>query len=61
MKLLILSTLLSISCLYLTACPLVRGTGNAVEAIGDGVGDAVSGTGEAIGETGRELATDPLH
>ena len=61
MRLLILSALLSMSCLYLSACPLVRGTGNAVEAIGEGVGDAVNGTGEAIGETGRELARDPLH
>jgi len=39
----------------------VRGTGNAVEAIGEGVGDAVEGTGEAIGQTGRELAHDPIH
>lgn len=43
-------------CLLLTGCPLVRGTGNAVEAVGDGVGDAVQGTGQAIGQTGRELA-----
>lgn len=53
--------LLTLSCITLSACPLVRGTGNAVEAVGDGVGDAVVGTGEAIGQTGRELARDPLN
>ena len=57
--------LLLLTCL--TACPIVRGTGNAIEATGDGVGhavegvgegvgDAVEGTGRAIGQTGRELA-----
>lgn len=40
----------------LTACPIVRGTGNAVQATGEGIGHAVEGTGRAIGETGRELA-----
>ena len=51
----------------LSACPVVRGTGNAIEATGEGVGEvvegagdgishAVEGTGRAIGETGRELA-----
>jgi hypothetical protein len=42
--------------LNLNACPIVRGTGNAVEATGEGIGHAVEGTGRAIGETGRELA-----
>ncbi len=42
--------------LLTTGCPVVRGTGNVVEAVGDGVGDAVQGTGQAIGQTGRELA-----
>ncbi len=40
----------------LSACPVVRGTGNAIEATGEGIGHAVEGTGRAIGETGRELA-----
>lgn len=54
-------------CLLLTACPLVRGAGDAVEATGEGVGHAVDatgegighaveGTGDAIGSAGRELA-----
>jgi predicted small secreted protein len=42
--------------LMLSACPVVRGVGNAVEATGEGVGHAVEGTGDAIGQTGRELA-----
>ena len=55
LNLIFLSTL----CLLLSACPLVRGTGNAVEATGEGIGDAVIGTGQAIGQAGRELpATD---
>ena len=41
----------------MTACPLVRGTGNAVQAVGEGVGDAATGVGNAIGQTGRELAS----
>lgn len=41
---------------FLSACPLVRGTGNAVQATGEGVGHAVKGTGDAIGQAGRELA-----
>ncbi len=45
-----------IVCLFLSACPLVRGTGNAVQATGEGVAHAVEGTGNAIGETGRDLA-----
>lgn len=40
----------------LSACPVVRGTGNAIEATGEGIGHAAEGTGRAIGETGRELA-----
>ena len=40
----------------LTGCPLVRGTGNAVQATGEGIGHAVEGTGQAIGQAGRELA-----
>ena len=40
----------------LAGCPLVRGTGNAVQATGEGVGHAVEGTGRAIGQAGRELA-----
>ena len=43
-------------CALLTACPVVRGTGNAVQATGEGIGHAVEGTGHAIGQTGRELA-----
>jgi hypothetical protein len=52
---------------FLGGCPVVRGTGNAVEATGEGaanvvsgaghgVAHAVEGTGDAIGQTGRELA-----
>jgi len=41
---------------FLVACPIVRGTGNAVQATGEGIGHAVEGTGRAIGQTGRDLA-----
>jgi len=40
----------------LSGCPLVRATGDAVQATGEGVGHAVEGTGDAIGEAGHELA-----
>ena len=51
----------------LSGCPVVRATGDAVEATGEGVSDAVSatgsgighaveGTGNAIGRAGHELA-----
>lgn len=43
-------------CVLLTACPIVRGTGNAVQATGEGIGHAVEGTGQAIGQAGRDLA-----
>lgn len=43
-------------CLCLTGCPLVRATGDAVEATGEGVGHAVEGTGDAIGRAGHEMA-----
>ena len=43
-------------CIFLCACPLVRATGDAVEATGEGVGHAVEGTGDAIGRAGHELA-----
>ena len=45
-----------IVCVLLSACPVIKGTGNAVQATGEGVGHAVEGTGRAIGQTGRELA-----
>ena len=48
-------TMLSFS-VMLTGCPLVRATGDAVEATGEGVGHAVQGTGDAIGRAGHELA-----
>ena len=48
-------SLLALSIL-LVGCPVVRGTGNAIEATGEGIGHAVEGTGNAIGQTGRELA-----
>lgn len=38
-----------------SGCPLVRATGDAVEATGEGVGHAVEGTGDAIGRAGHEL------
>lgn len=43
-------------CLLLTGCPVVRATGDAVEATGEGVAHAVEGTGDAIGRAGHELA-----
>lgn len=43
-------------CLSLMGCPLVRATGDAVEATGEGIGHAVEGTGNAIGTAGRDLA-----
>ena len=39
----------------LCGCPLVRATGDAVEATGEGVGHAVEGTGDAVGRAGHEL------
>lgn len=56
MKLLINLVFLLALSTCLTACPVVRGTGNAVQATGEGIGHAVEGTGDAIGQTGRELA-----
>jgi len=40
----------------LCGCPLVRATGDAVQATGEGVGHAVEGTGDAIGRAGRDLS-----
>ena len=40
----------------LTACPIVRATGDVVEATGEGVGHAVEGTGDAIGRAAHEIA-----
>jgi len=57
MKLLLISKplfFLAIAIL-LAGCPLVRATGDAVEATGEGVGHAVEGTGDAIGRAGHEL------
>lgn len=48
--------LLLVLLVVLTGCPLVRGTGNAVQATGEGIGHAVEGTGQAIGQAGREIA-----
>lgn len=45
-----------LACLLLCGCPVVRATGDAVEATGEGVGHAVEGTGDAIGRAGHELA-----
>jgi hypothetical protein len=45
----------AVSLLSLTGCPLVRATGDAVEATGEGIGHAVEGTGDAIGRAGHEL------
>jgi len=43
-------------CIFLSGCPLVRATGDAVSATGEGIGHAVEGTGDAVGRAGRELA-----
>jgi predicted small secreted protein len=43
-------------CLSLTGCPLVRATGDTVQATGEGVAHAVEGTGDAVGRAGRDLA-----
>ena len=43
-------------CFCLTGCPLVRASGDAVEATGEGVAHAVEGTGDAIGRAGHQLA-----
>jgi len=42
-------------CVSCTGCPLVRATGDAVQATGEGVGHAVEGTGDAVGRAGHEL------
>ena len=39
----------------LTGCPVIRATGDAVQATGEGVGHAVEGTGDAIGRAGHEI------
>jgi hypothetical protein len=39
----------------LYGCPVVRATGDAVQATGEGVGHAVEGTGDAVGRAGHEL------
>lgn len=41
--------------IVLCGCPIVRATGDAVEATGEGVGHAVEGTGDAVGRAGHEL------
>ena len=43
-------------CITLSGCPLVRATGDTVQATGEGIGHAVEGTGDAIGRAGHELA-----
>jgi hypothetical protein len=43
-------------CAVLGGCPVVRASGDAVKATGEGVGHAVEGTGDAIGRAGHELA-----
>lgn len=43
-------------CLALSGCPVVRASGDAVKATGQGIGHAVEGTGDAIGRAGREMA-----
>lgn len=52
----ITSLVLLFLCASLTGCPLVRATGDAVDATGEGVAHAVEGTGDAIGKAGHELA-----
>jgi len=49
----LLSVLLT--AISLCGCPIVRATGDAVEATGEGVGHAVEGTGDAVGRAGHEL------
>ena len=52
-----LTSMLIISlCIMLSGCPLIRASGDAVEATGEGIGHAVEGTGDAIGRAGHELA-----
>lgn len=51
LKSLLLLTVLS----ALSACPLIRATGDAVEATGDGVGHAVEETGDAVGRAAHEM------
>ena len=53
---LLLVLALSFACLSLTGCPVVRATGDAVQATGEGAAHAVEGTGDAIGRAGHELA-----
>ena len=55
-RLLSLLLLAQLLCLSLIGCPLVRATGDAVEATGDGIGHAVEGTGQAVGDAGRSLS-----
>lgn len=40
----------------LAGCPVIRATGDAVEATGEGAAHAVEGTGDAIGRATHELA-----
>lgn len=41
--------------LYVSACSTVRGTGEAVDSVGQGVGEAVSGTARGIGQAGSAI------
>lgn len=50
------AVILAFLCASSAGCPLVRATGDAVEATGEGIGHAVEGTGDAIGRAGHELA-----
>lgn len=54
----VMSMLFFSLCILLSGCPLVRASGDAIEATGEGIGHAVEGTGDAIGRAGHEIAPD---
>lgn len=47
--------LVLVTTVSLCGCPVVRATGDAVEATGQGAAHAVEGTGNAVGRAGHEL------
>lgn len=48
-------SVLTVFLLSCSACSIFRSSGEAVESVGDGVGDAVVGTSHAIGSAGAAV------
>ena len=55
MKTNLIYLLLVLTTISLCGCPIVRATGDSVDAVGEGTAHAVEGTGNAVGRAGHEL------